>query len=118
MLPAASAFRLAAIVAVGKGKPLTSAGSGRVAISTADRPRPGARYAELGHARLEGGALHPQARRRATGTGEDERMGKALGADALAEMGNGLRVAEEVLKAHVLSVEHLRRAVEKGRQTM
>jgi hypothetical protein len=34
-------------------------------------------------------------------------MGKAPGADALAEMDNGLRVAEKVLKAHGLSLVHL-----------
>ena len=37
--------------------------------------------------------------------GEDERMGKTPGADTLAKMGDGLRVAEKVLKAHSLSVE-------------
>ena len=42
-------------------------------------------------------------------------MGKTAGADALAEMGDGLRVAEKVLKAHGLSVEQSGRAVEKGR---
>ena len=40
------------------------------------------------------------------GAGEDERVGKALGADRLAEMGDGLRVAKKVLKAHGLSLEH------------
>jgi hypothetical protein len=33
-------------------------------------------------------------------------VGKALGADRLAEMGDGLRVAKKVLKAHGLSLEH------------
>jgi hypothetical protein len=32
---------------------------------------------------------------------------KAPGADALAEMGDGLRVAEEILEAHGLSLVHL-----------
>jgi len=32
-------------------------------------------------------------------------MGKAAGADALAEMGNGLFVAEKILEAHGLSLE-------------
>jgi hypothetical protein len=31
-------------------------------------------------------------------------VGKALGADGLAEMGDGLGVAEEILEAHGLSV--------------
>jgi hypothetical protein len=35
-------------------------------------------------------------------------MGKTLRADALAEMGDGVRIAEKVLKAHELSLEHLR----------
>jgi hypothetical protein len=38
-------------------------------------------------------------------------VGKALCADALAEMCNGLRVAEKVLEAHGLSLEHLRFAM-------
>jgi hypothetical protein len=33
-------------------------------------------------------------------------VGKTPGANALAEMGDGLRVAEELLKAHGLSLEH------------
>jgi hypothetical protein len=39
-------------------------------------------------------------------------VGKTPGANALAEMGYGLRVAEKVLKAHGSSLEHLRAAVE------
>jgi hypothetical protein len=35
-------------------------------------------------------------------------VGKTSGADALAEMGDGLRVTEKVLKAHDLSLVHLR----------
>jgi putative transcriptional regulator len=42
----------------------------------------------------------------ATGSGKDERVGKAPGANAFAEMGDGLRVAEKVLKAHGLRVKH------------
>jgi len=38
--------------------------------------------------------------------GQDERVGKTPGADALAEMGDGWRVAEELLEAHGLSLEH------------
>jgi hypothetical protein len=47
-------------------------------------------------------------------------MGKALRADALAQMTDGLRVAEELLKAHDLSLEH-RRVIEfrrKANRTM
>jgi hypothetical protein len=36
---------------------------------------------------------------------------KASGADALAEMGDGLCVAKKLLKAHGLSLEHLRVAL-------
>ena len=42
------------------------------------------------------------------GAGEDEGVGKALGADGLAEMGHGLGVAEEIAKGHALSVENER----------
>ena len=45
------------------------------------------------------------------GAGEDERVGKAASGDALAETGDGLGVAEKVLEAHGLSLEHLRLAV-------
>jgi hypothetical protein len=34
-------------------------------------------------------------------------MGEAPGADAFAEMGDGLRVAEKVLEGHGLSLVHL-----------
>jgi hypothetical protein len=34
-------------------------------------------------------------------------VGKSPGADRLAEMGDGLRVAEKVLEAHGSSLEHL-----------
>jgi len=42
---------------------------------------------------------------RASWSSNDQRVGKAPGADRLAQMGDGLRVAEEVLEAHRLSVE-------------
>jgi len=43
--------------------------------------------------------------------GQDQRVGKSPGADALAKMGDGGRVAEKILKAHGLSLEHLRVAL-------
>ena len=39
---------------------------------------------------------------------EDQRMRKAVRADTLAEMVDGLRVAEELLKAHGSSLVHVR----------
>ena len=50
---------------------------------------------------------------RAARAGQDERVGKALRADALAEMGDGLRVAEKVLEAHGLSLVHLSARLER-----
>jgi len=44
--------------------------------------------------------------------GQDERLGKSPRADALPEPGHRRRIAEKILKAHGLSVEHLPRAVE------
>jgi len=41
---------------------------------------------------------------------QDERVGKPLGADRLAQMGDGLRVAEKVLKSPRLSLLHWRNA--------
>jgi hypothetical protein len=40
-------------------------------------------------------------------------MGKTLGANAFAEVSDGGRVAEKVLEAHELSLEHLRNGVER-----
>ena len=76
----------------------------------------GARAAEVGQAvgfcgvqAVDGLGQHEGQRifARAAGAGEDERVGKSPGANALAEMGDGLRVAEKVLKAHGLSLVHL-----------
>jgi hypothetical protein len=44
--------------------------------------------------------------------GENERMREPAGADAFAEVRDGLRIAEKILKAHVSSLEHPRPAVE------
>ena len=46
----------------------------------------------------------------AAGAGEDERVGKALGADGFAEVGDGGGVAEEILEAHGMRIEHSKAA--------
>jgi len=44
----------------------------------------------------------------AFGAGEDERAGKSLGTDGFAQVGDRCRVAEEVLEAHGMRIEHWR----------
>ena len=75
----------------------------------------GARAAEVGQAvgfggieAVDGLGQHQRQRvfARAARAGKDERMGKSLGANRLAEMGDGWRVAEKILEAHGLSLWH------------